>query len=162
MKASTNSSAQWLIKITLLLAVILTACSAPLTGQQAANKGAITVYKSATCGCCSQWSGYLQEAGFEVLARDVDNLGEIKDQYLVPIELRSCHTALIDGYVVEGHVPAGDIERLLLERPDIIGIAVAGMPPGSPGMEIEGADAVPYNVVAFDASGSTELFASYP
>ena len=92
----------------------------------------------------------------------MDNVIEIKRQYKVPGELQSCHTAIVDGYVIEGHVPVAEIERLLKERPDILGIGVAGMPPGSPGMEIEGASPAPFDVVAFDASGVVGVYASYP
>ena len=87
---------------------------------------------------------------------------EIKDQYNVPQALESCHTAIVDGYVIEGHVPASEIQRLLTERPEVIGIAVAGMPAGSPGMEIEGFDTEPYDVVTFDQLGKVKIYASYP
>jgi hypothetical protein len=89
-------------------------------------------------------------------------LVEIKEQYGVPQELESCHTAIVDGYVIEGHVPASEIQRLLTERPEVIGIAVAGMPAGSPGMEIEGFDTEPYDVVTFDQFGEIKIYASYP
>jgi hypothetical protein len=79
-----------------------------------------------------------------------------------PIELQSCHTAIVDGYIIEGHVPLAEIERLVVERPDIAGLAVPGMPVGSPGMEVEGVAPHPYDVIAFDKSGRTEVFASYP
>jgi hypothetical protein len=85
----------------------------------------------------------------------------MKRQYLVPPQLQSCHTAIVDGYVIEGHVPVAEIERLLAERPDVIGLAVPGMPVGSPGMVVEGAAAEAYDVIAFDADGGTEVFASY-
>lgn len=89
-------------------------------------------------------------------------LDTIKVEYQIPVELQSCHTAIVDGYVIEGHVPVSEIERLLTEKPDVIGIAVPGMPPGSPGMEVDGFDSQPFDVVTFNASGETELFASYP
>jgi hypothetical protein len=103
----------------------------------------------------------MERNGYVVQIEDVQDLSEIKAQNQVPSELRSCHTAIVDGYVIEGHVPVEEIERMLNERPDILGLAVAGMPPGSPGMETGGA-ASPYDVVAFDSSGGTEVFASYP
>jgi hypothetical protein len=87
---------------------------------------------------------------------------QIKELHSVPQSLTSCHTAIVDSYVVEGHVPASEIYRLLAERPDIIGIAVPGMPSGSPGMEIEGFDAEPFEVVTFDHTGEIDLYASYP
>lgn len=86
---------------------------------------------------------------------------EIKKQYQVPAEFQSCHTAIVDGYVIEGHVPIKEIERLLQERPDVIGIAVAGMPAGSPGMEIEGFDSEPFDVVTFDQDGTIQIYTSY-
>ena len=91
----------------------------------------------------------------------MENLGPIKEQYKVPYDLQSCHTAIVDGYIIEGHVPADDIRRLLAERPDVAGLAVPGMPVGSPGMEVEGFADEPYDVVAFNADGSNEIFASY-
>lgn len=92
---------------------------------------------------------------------DVDELGSIKARYQVPVSLQSCHTAIVDGYVIEGHVPVEDIERLLAERPDIAGLAVPGMPVGSPGMEVPGYEPEPYSVLAFDNSGQVEIFSSY-
>lgn len=165
MKKQNNSSLGKLTGIVIVAIFLLGACAAPNSDQQTTQLEqfpVVTVYKSAFCGCCSEWNEYLQETGFTVLVEEVDNLGEIKEEYKVPSELQSCHTAIVDGYVIEGHVPAGEIERLLSERPDIIGIAVPGMPPGSPGMETEGVEDVPYDVIAFDASGSAEVFASYP
>ena len=93
--------------------------------------------------------------------KDVPDLTEVKAHYQVPPELQSCHTAIVDGYVVEGHVPVAEIERLRAEKPDIIGLAVPGMPVGSPGMEIEGAAAQPFDVIAFDKAGKQTVFASY-
>ena len=98
---------------------------------------------------------------FTVKVEDVQDLMDVKARYQIPPELRSCHTAIVDGYVIEGHVPAAEIERLVAERPDIIGLAVPGMPVGSPGMEVEGAAPVPFDVITFDKSGRQEVFASY-
>ena len=103
----------------------------------------------------------MEDNGYDVKVEDVQDLTSVKNQYQVPPELQSCHTAIVDGYVVEGHVPVEEIERLLDERPDILGLAVPGMPIGSPGMEVEGADNQPFDVVAFDQSGNYEVFASY-
>lgn len=100
--------------------------------------------------------------GYTVQIEDTQDLSEIKAQHHVPSELQSCHTAIVDGYVIEGHVPVEEIERMLAERPEILGLAVAGMPVGSPGMEVEGASPQPFDVVAFDTSGGVEVFASYP
>jgi len=101
------------------------------------------------------------ENGYTVKAEDVQNLETVKSQYNIPAQLQSCHTAIVDGYIIEGHVPAEDIARLLEERPAIVGLAVAGMPIGSPGMEVEGAADQPFDVIAFDADGNMEVFASY-
>ena len=104
----------------------------------------------------------MQDNGYPLKVEDVSNLTAIKQQYNVPAELSSCHTAIVDGYVIEGHVPVEEVRRLLDERPDIAGIAVAGMPVGSPGMEVEGAAPQPFDVIAFDAEGNTYVWASYP
>jgi hypothetical protein len=103
----------------------------------------------------------MQENGYQVQVEDVTNAAPIKLQHGVPAELQSCHTAIVDGYVIEGHVPIREIQRLLAERPAITGLAVPGMPIGSPGMEVNGAAPQPYDVLAFYADGSTEVYASY-
>ena len=115
------------------------------------------VYKTPTCGCCSLWIDHLREAGFEVDARDLNDIIPVKIDAGVPPRMSSCHTALIDGYVVEGHIPAEHVKRLLEERPDIVGIAVPGMPIGSPGME--GLGARPYQVLSWDRAGNVEVYA---
>ena len=103
----------------------------------------------------------MEDNGYEVQVEDVQNLADVKQQHQVPPQLQSCHTAIVDGYIIEGHVPVPEIERLLTERPDIAGLAVPGMPVGSPGMEISGAGVDPYDVIAFSKSGELEVFASY-
>jgi hypothetical protein len=120
----------------------------------------VTVYKSPTCGCCTEWMAHLRRHGFRTRAEDVADLQPVKTRYGVPAALQSCHTALVGGYVVEGHVPADLIERLLRERPPVVGLAVPGMPVGSPGMEVPGAPADRYQVVTFDRSGRTGVFAT--
>jgi len=115
------------------------------------------VYKTPTCGCCKKWVEHVQAAGFEVMVHDQADLTEIKLANGVGPELRSCHTATVGGYVIEGHVPADQIIRLITEKPEVKGIAVPGMPVGSPGME-QGAAKQPYNVVAFDADGNVTLY----
>jgi len=92
---------------------------------------------------------------------ETEDMAAIKSEYHIPQELASCHTAIVDGYIVEGHVPAAEIKRMLSEKPDVIGIAVAGMPIGSPGMNTEGFDDEPYDVVAFNSAGEIEIYASY-
>ncbi len=103
----------------------------------------------------------MEDNGFTMQVEDVQDLTAVKTQHQVPPTLQSCHTAIVDGYIIEGHVPVAEIDRLLAERPDIAGLAVPGMPAGSPGMEVSGVADQPYNVIAFDMSGNTEVFASY-
>ena len=103
----------------------------------------------------------MEQHGYTVQTEDVQDLMAVKAQYQVPPQLQSCHTAIVDGYVIEGHIPVAEIERLISERPNITGLAVPGMPIGSPGMEVEGVAPQPYDVIAFDDSGKTEVFASY-
>jgi len=121
--------------------------------------GEVTVYKSATCGCCSKWVQHLRDAGFKVSAINSENLASLKEAAGILPGMGSCHTAFVDGYVIEGHVPAADIERLLREKPDITGLSAPGMPPGSPGMD--GSINQPYNVLAFDKDGRTTVYASH-
>ncbi|MFQ5704369.1 MAG: DUF411 domain-containing protein [Gemmatimonadales bacterium] len=116
----------------------------------------IMVYKSATCGCCEQWVKHLEADGFKVKTQNVADLSQIKQRYGVTQNLLACHTALVDGYVVEGHVPAATIRRLLAERPAIKGLSVPGMPAGSPGMEVGYSE--PYAVLAFDANGNSSVY----
>ena len=112
----------------------------------AAPPDTVVVYKSPTCSCCSKWIEHLQQAGFRVEAHNESEMSRVKARLGVPEELASCHTAVINGYVIEGHVPADDIKQLLAKRPKARGLAVPGMPVGSPGMEM-GASAEPYDVL---------------
>jgi hypothetical protein len=104
----------------------------------------------------------MEQNGFTVVTEDVQDMVAVKARYSVPLELQSCHTAIVDGYVIEGHVPVAEIHRLRSERPDIIGLAVAGMPLGSPGMEVGSAAPEPFDVIAFDQDGRVGVFANYP
>jgi hypothetical protein len=117
----------------------------------------VTMYKTVGCGCCSIWAEHLRKAGFKVSSMEVSDLDRIKTAHGVPRAIQTCHTALIDGYVVEGHVPLDAIQKLLKERPKVAGIGVGGMPIGSPGME-SGSRQEPYDVVAFDRDGKTSLY----
>ena len=139
-------------------AFVLTGAFRPSTAAAPGNEA--TVYKSPTCGCCVEWVAYLRRHGFRVKTQDLSDLQPVKTRHGVPAELQSCHTALVGGYVVEGHVPADLVERLLRERPPVAGLAVPGMPIGSPGMEVPGMPAERYRVLAFDRSGKTEVFAT--
>lgn len=120
----------------------------------------VVVYKSPTCGCCTEWVAHLRRHGFQVRPEDVTDLQAVKARHRVPPDLQSCHTALVGGYVIEGHVPADLVERLLRERPKAVGLAVPGMPVGSPGMEVPGARAERYRVLTFDRDGKTAVFAT--
>lgn len=120
----------------------------------------VTVYKSPTCGCCGDWVSYLRDEGFSVNVQDRVNLRPVKQELGVPEDLASCHTATVGNYVVEGHVPAEQVKRLLAETPDLTGIAVPGMPIGSPGME-RGNRVQPYSVIGFTAAGDTTVVAQY-
>ena len=103
----------------------------------------------------------MEANGYTVQVENTQDLMAIKSHYQVPSTLQSCHTAIVDGYIIEGHISIADIERLLAERPDIIGLAVPGMPVGSPGMAVEGIADQAYDVIAFDQAGNMEVFASY-
>lgn len=119
----------------------------------------IVVYKSPSCGCCTKWVEYLRKQGFTVVARDTSGMSAVKAELGVPDAMASCHTAMVGGYVIEGHVPAADIERLLKEHPKVVGLSVPGMVTGSPGME--GGTPEHYKVLTFDAKGATTVFSSY-
>ena len=145
-------------RIALLLSTALVISGTASARQTtAAAKPSVTVYKSASCGCCKQWVAHMQAAGFTVKALDVDDVEAPMKTYGVPLSLASCHTALVGGYVLEGHVPAESVQRMLREKPAIAGLAVPGMPVGSPGMEVPGYKD-PYSVVAFDKTGKTSVY----
>jgi hypothetical protein len=148
-------------RMTVGVVVVTMMAAVAVAGLVAQDKPAIDVYKDPTCGCCAKWVEHLKQQGFATKITEVPNVEEIKNKSHVPRQARSCHTALVGGYAIEGHVPAADIQRLLKERPaGIIGLAVPGMPIGSPGMEV-GNRVQPYNVLAFDKDGNTRVFASH-
>ena len=118
----------------------------------------ILVYKSPTCGCCRKWVDHMTESGFRPTVRDLPELSAIKRDLGVPIALQTCHTAMVEGNVLEGHVPADLVLKLLKEKPRAVGLAVPGMPMGSPGME--GSTRDRYDVLLFRRDGSSEVFAS--
>ena len=121
------------------------------------NATPILVYASPSCSCCHAWTGHLERSGFAVTKEPVSDVTPFKRKYGVPEQLWSCHTAVVDGYTVEGHVPADLIRKMLTERPTIAGLAVAGMPNGAPGMEGPTKDR--YEVTSFTRSGETEVYA---
>lgn len=148
-----------LVAIGLLgLGVALLSVSVGASATKPATGEVVTVYKSATCECCKKWVEHLQAAGFTVNVHDEADMAHIKDEAGVPAAARSCHTAKVGRYLVEGHVPADLIVKMLTERPNIAGIAAPGMPVGSPGME-RGDQKPPYDIVSFTKDGKTEVYA---
>jgi hypothetical protein len=119
----------------------------------------VAVYKDASCGCCTKWVKHLRDNGFTVTSTDVPDIQAVKKKHNVPETVSSCHTALVNGYVIEGHVPAADVRALLQKRPAVLGLAAPGMPVGSPGME--GSDPEAYDVLTFDRQGATKVFATH-
>ena len=134
------------------------AALAPCEVFAAAAPIPMTVYKSPTCGCCKEWVAHVQKNGFAPKVIDMDDLTKVKKDAGVPDALQSCHTALVGAYVVEGHVPADLVQKMLTEKPKIVGLAVAGMVVGSPGME-QGNQKVPYQVTAWTKDGKTSTYA---
>lgn len=143
---------QQLNRVLATLAVVgLMAATTAMAGET------IQVYKSPTCGCCTKWVEHLEAAGLEVEATNVDDLNRIKEKHEIPRHLRSCHTALVGDYIIEGHVPASDIKRLLEQQPDVRGLAVPGMPRGVPGMAGTGG----FEVLSFGPAGGTKHYADH-
>lgn len=126
---------------------------------QADESPSIEVYMRASCECCRPWIKYMQSEGFQLNVHFVESMPTFKNERGVPPELSSCHTATIDGYLLEGHVSAEEVRQLLRERPKIVGLFVPGMPKGAPGMP--DSDAPPYDVLALDAKGNTTIYASH-
>ena len=146
-----------------VLVTILGLFVAPFVATQTPHANSIVdVYKSPTCRCCSNWVEHMRRNGFTVRTTTLTEaqLAAFKARHRVPERMQSCHTALIDGYVIEGHVPAADVQRLLEDRTAVLGLAVPGMVRGTPGMEAPGAEPQPYNVIAFDKQGNTRTFAT--
>jgi hypothetical protein len=119
----------------------------------------VKVWKTPTCGCCGKWVRHLEAAGFRVEVTDLDNVDPIKTANGVPLSLASCHTALVGGYVIEGHVPASDVRRLLKEKPDILGLVAPGMPAGSPGMDVPGSP--PFDVLSLSRNRKAATYATH-
>jgi hypothetical protein len=140
--------------LTLFIGAAVISAQRPAPGME--------VYKSPTCGCCAKWVDHVRAAGFTVKVTDLsnDDLDALKEKHGVPRTAQSCHTALVGGYVVEGHVPVAEVQRLLKERPALAGIAVGGMPIGSPGMEVPGQKPQTYNVVTFDKQGGVKVYST--
>jgi len=148
------------INIGIILSVFISAFGGYILMQSVSAEPEMTVYKSATCGCCNKWIKHMEDSGFQVNAIDVLNVNLVKQQYGISYEHASCHTAVVDGYVIEGHVPALDVKRLLSEKPDVLGLSVPGMPIGSPGMEM-GDRVDHYSVITMDKEGNAQVFNQY-
>ena len=121
----------------------------------------VQLFKSATCGCCDNWANHMRSAGFAVQVTDVADMTAARKRLGMPDRFGSCHTAIIEGYAIEGHVPAIEVKRLLDMKVKAIGLAVPGMPPSAPGMDVRGRRD-PYQVLLIDASGQSSVFANYP
>ena len=149
------------MKKSLFAAMVI--CMAVISAVAAAQRPqlpVVEVFKSPDCGCCANWVKHLEANGFKTKVTNTEAIDEVKTRMNVPKKVHSCHTAVVDGYVLEGHVPAADVKRMLKDRPAVVGLAVPGMPMGSPGMEV-GSTVQRYDVVTFDKQGATRVFASY-
>ena len=151
-----------LIRTFLPLLPLVAIAATPLTGQTGRESKpapvAMQVYKTPTCGCCAKWVEHVKLAGFAPQVHDMPDVSPMKAKVGLPPGLQSCHTALVGGYIIEGHVPVDLVQRLLTEKPKVAGLAVPGMPVGSPGMEM-GDRKDPYDVFAFTKEGTTSVYA---
>jgi len=138
---------------------LTTAAVSDLQDNEVAKKPTITVYKDPSCGCCKNWIQYLVKHGYPVVAKDTPDMPGVKRTLGIPNALGSCHTAVVSGYLIEGHVSAEDIDRLVAQKPKIAGLAVPGMPVGSPGMD--GPRTQHYQVLSFDKTGKTTVFSTH-
>jgi hypothetical protein len=154
-----ESMFQKVVRRSATVAIVAGLAMAHPRGQGTGTAVDVQVYKQPGCGCCELWAQHMRKAGFKVTVAEAQDVDAMKRQHGIPINLRSCHTSLIGGYKVEGHVPVDVVKRLLNEKPAVSGIAVPGMPIGSPGMEA-GSRVEPYNVYSFDAQGRQPVFAS--
>lgn len=146
--------------VKVLSAIILLVVNISVRAESSGKPIDIVVHRSPTCTCCGKWLEHLKQNNFNVKDIVTEDVQTVKDKYGVTRELASCHTAIVDGYVIEGHVPANDIKTLLKTRSKVVGIAVPGMVNGSPGMEM-GDKKDPYNVVSFDHENHIKVFNSY-
>lgn len=153
-----TSRTPWMVSL-LAAAVLVTAAAAWATRVPEAPH--VVMFKNAQCDCCLRWADLLTDAGFTVEVRIPEDLGAVAAEHGVTSELMSCHVALVNGYAVVGHVPIPEIQRLLRERPEVAGIAVPGMPMGSPGMGVPGPNTPGYDVLAFEHDGTAEVYARY-
>ncbi|TLS67023.1 DUF411 domain-containing protein [Mariprofundus erugo] len=147
-------------KLITVMAGVLISAAAMLSPLQAMATE-VVMYKSPNCGCCTDWADSLRKEGFTVVENQREDMDRIKASYGVPEKLSSCHTATVNGYVIEGHVPAADVKRLLDEKPAIVGLTAPGMPMKSPGMQPAGLPPKNYDVLAFDKDGKAVVFSHY-
>jgi hypothetical protein len=159
-ESNSNTNKYKLISVLSLLSIFVVSLyfGIGFTSQPAMAED-IIVYKSPTCGCCKKWVKHLEKEGFKVTSKDVRNMKPVKNMFGVDRKFQSCHTAKVGGYFIEGHVPASDIKKLLKEKPEIKGLAVPGMPMGSPGMEGHRKDK--YNVITIDKNNKTTVYSSH-
>lgn len=143
----------------LMLSTLLLAGCTTIQAENAVADKEMTVYRSPTCGCCGKWIEHVKNNHFAVKDIVSNDMDAIKEKYGIPDKLGSCHTAIVDGYVIEGHVPAADIQKLLASKPDVVGLSAPGMPMGSPGMEMGGSQ--DYNVMSFDKDGKVQVFSEH-
>ena len=153
------------MKATMLMFAVVLASGVTGPAQQrqpaaSAKPVLMAVYKTPTCGCCAKWVEHMKQNGFTTHVTDLTDLSSIKARHGVPPKMQSCHTAIVNGYVVEGHVPAADVKRMLQQKPAIAGLALPGMPAGSPGMEVPGVKPS-YEVLSFDKRGTTRVYAKH-
>jgi hypothetical protein len=146
---------------TILSAAAMVAAAATLPAAAKAALPRIEVYKDPNCGCCGAWVDHLKAAGFLVKVTEVSDPGAVRKRHGIPDQYGSCHTGVVAGYALEGHVPADDVKRLLAQKPPGAGLAVPGMPVGAPGMEV-GARKDPFKVLFIDKAGGSSVFATYP
>lgn len=144
-----------------LSAVAAAAAATSLPALGASSLPEVEVFKNPDCGCCGAWVEHLKAAGFPVKVHETPDTSTVRKRHGIPDEFGSCHTGLVSGYAVEGHVPAEDIKRLLAKKPAAAGLSVPGMPVGSPGMEV-GSRKDPYQVLLIDKAGRSSVFATYP
>jgi hypothetical protein len=147
------------VRVQLIAGVALLTIGVALVALSAPPKRAMDVYKSPTCGCCAKWMAIAESHGLIAAVKDVPDVGAVKDEHQVPVNLRACHTSVAGGYVFEGHVPPDLIQQVLTQRPTILGLAVPGMPIGAPGMEDSKGRKDPFVVMAFSKDGTQTIYA---
>ena len=149
-----------LIELAMTAAAVAVSRTAAMAGGQTAAKIAIDVHKSPSCSCCQSWVNHMAANGFAPTVTNTNDMAPIKAKYNVAQSLQSCHTSIVNGYVIEGHVPAADVKRLLAAKPaGVIGLTIPGMPQSAPGMDVMPFQ--PYTVLSFDAKGATTVFARH-